>query len=455
MRTRTYLLVLPFLAMACSDPAATPTDAGTDAKPPKDGGSDATPPPDISGTTAFDITVVSNTFGVPDSDTDLGTPQAGVEVRLENGAGGFLEATTDSSGKATVKADAAKGPFDVTVAKTGVGAASVLDVKSPADLTKKIWLPVPLTQKSYSMAGALNGKKSPANDVLIDAPWFETVFPKPNATTYGSRHIYVDADPTDVLVAAIEIDSTKTAVNAVMMPAVKRTQSAMTVDVTFPSVAVTPTIANLKINVPSTGVITGADITTVGQSGFPAYSNGIVLKLAGKSAVYVGLGVITKPVANVANFKIQTFGGGLTPDLAYADMNNGAGIGLRAFFHTLADATAITIPPVTKLEATGTSLADATVTFDTTGYDYVVGSLYDDAAKESPWVLYATGSSLTAHKIPHLPSKVQLSSLTSASDLILGITLIKSAKKPKDYSDVGGYSADASASSGAQVTAAF
>ena len=225
MRTRTYLLVLPFLAMACSsDPAVTPTDAGPDAKP-KDGGSDATPPPDISGTTAFDITVVSNTWGVPDNDTDPGTPQAGVEVRLENEAGGFLEATTDSSGKATIKADATKGPFDVTVAKTGVGAASVLGVKAPADLTKKIWLPIPFVQKSYSMAGALNGKKSAANDVLIDAPWFETAFPKPNATTYGSRHIYVDADPTDVTVAAIEVDSTKTAVNAVMMPAVKRTQS--------------------------------------------------------------------------------------------------------------------------------------------------------------------------------------------------------------------------------------
>ncbi len=450
------LLALPLLALACSsDPANPSTDAGPDGSKPKDGGADTAPPVDISGTTSLDVTVVSNAWGNPQDDTDVGTPQSGVAVRVENGAGGYLEGTTDAQGKASIKVDLAKGPFDVTVAKAGVGAASVLDVKAAADLTRKIWLPKPLAKTSYSIAGAINGKKDPANVVMIDAPWFETAFVKANTATYSARHLYVADDPTDVTLAAIEVDANKNAVNAVMMPGVKRSQGAMTADVTFPSVAVAPTVANLKINVPSTGIITGADITTVGQTGFPTYSNSVVLKTAGKSAVYVGLGLVTKPVANVANFKLQTFGGGLAPELAYADMNNGQGLFLRAYFHTLTDGTQQTIPPVQKLEAGGASLADATITFDQTGYDYALGSIYDGDAQESPWVLYFTGATLTGHKVPHLPSTVDLSSITQATDVVLSVTIVKSAKKPKDYSDVSGYSADATASAGGQVSAAF
>jgi hypothetical protein len=452
---RTYLLALPLLVLACSsDPQPATSDAGPDGSKPKDGGADTGSPVDISGTTSLDVTVVSNAWGTPQDDNDVGTPQSGVAVRVENGQGGYLEGTTDSSGKASIKVDLAKGPFDVTVAKAGVGAASVLDVKAAADLTKKIWLPKPLAKQSFSIAGAINGKKDPANLVMIDAPWFETAFVKANTATYSARHLYVTDDPTDVTLAAIEVDANKNAVNAVLMPGVKRTQGAMTADVTFPSTPATVTTSNLKINVPSTGAVTGADITTVGATGFPNYSNAIVLKTAGKSAVYVGLGLVTKPVANVANLKLQTFGGGLTPDVAYADMNSGT-VFLRAYFRTFTDGAQQTIPPVQKLEATGTSLADATVTFDQTGYDYAIGSLYDGTAQESPWVLYFTGTSITAHKVPRLPSSVDITSITQASDLVLSVTVVKSSKKPKDFSDVSGYAADATASSGGQVTAAF
>ena len=449
------ILFLSLFAFACSSPAVTPPagDAGVDAKAPKDGGADATPPPDISGTTALSVTVVSNAWSNPQTDVDPGTPVSGAAVRVENGAGGFVEGVTDSSGKATVKVDIAKGPFDVTVAKAAMGATSILDVKSAADLAKVIWMPQPLPRKEFSIGGSITGKKAAGNDVLIDAPWFQTVFPKPNVLTYSTKQVYVNDDPTDVTVAAIEVDSTKTAVNAVMMPGVKRTQSAMTADVVFPSVAVVPTVTNVTINLPSTGILTAADITTVGQTGFPAYSNSVVQKTSSKSATYVGLGVISKPTGNTANFKITAFGGNLAPTSAYADLSNGAGLSFRV--GTVDFTSAITVPAVTKLAAAGTSLGDTTLEFDSTGYDYFSGSAYDATAQDTIWDVYVTGKSLAAHPFPHLPSSVPLSAITSASDLIVGIAVVKSAKAPKDYSGVPGTQAFVNASSGVQVSASF
>ncbi|CAN5246852.1 hypothetical protein BH09MYX1_BH09MYX1_51280 [soil metagenome] len=161
-----------------------------------------------------------------------------------------------------------------------------------------------------------------------------------------------------------------------------------------------------------------------------------------------------KPVASVSTVKLQTFTGPLAPDAAYADYSTGTNMGMRVFTHTFTDST-ITVPPVAKLGATGTSLADATLDVDATGYDYADGALYDATAQNSPWVLYFTGPTLTAHKLPHLPSSVALSTITSSAELSLSVTVVKSTKKPKDYSDVGGYSADASASAFSTVTAAF
>ena len=449
------ILVLSFFAFACSSPdAVTPVaDAGPDGSKPKDSGSDATPTPDISGTTALSLTVVSNTWSSPQTDVDTGTPVAGAAVRVENGAGGFLEGVTDSTGKATIKVDATKGPFDVTVAKASMGATSILGVASAADLTKVIWMPQPLPRTEYTIAGTINGKKATANLVQIDAPWFQTVFVKTNVTTYSTKHVYVPADPSPVTLAAIEIDSTNTPVNAVMMPGVTRLQGAMTADVTFPAVAVTPTVTNVTITLPTTGALMASDITTVGQTGLPAYSNAIVEQTASMSATYVGLGLISKPVGNTANFKITAFGGNLAPTMAYADLSNGNGLAFRV--GTVDLTSAVTVPPVAKLATAGTSLADATLEFDSTGYDYFSGSVYDATAQDTVWDVYATGKSLATHPFPHLPSTVPLTAITSATDVIIGIAVVKSAKTPKDYSGVPGTQAFVNASSGVQVSAAF
>lgn len=451
------ILFLSFFAFACSsDPVTPAADAGPDGSKPKDSGSDATPPPDISGTTALSLTVVSNSWSGPQTDGDTGTPVSGAAVRVENGAGGFLEGVTDSTGKATLKVDTTKGPFDVTVAKAAMGATSILGVTSAADLTKVIWMPQPLPRTEYTIAGAINGKKAAANLVQIDAPWFQTVFAKTLATTYSTKHVYVPDDPSPVTVAAIEIDATNAPINAVMMPGVARTQGTMTADITFPAVAVTPTVTNVTITLPTTGALTASDITKVGQTGLPAYTNAIVQQTAGKSATYVGLGLISKPSGNTANFKITSFGGDLAPTSAYAILSNGADLSFSVgTVDFSASPAGITVPPVAKLAAAGTSLGDATLEFDSTGYDYFAGSVYDATAQDTVWDVYATGKSLAAHPFPHLPSTVPLTAITSATDVIIGIAVVKSAKTPKDYGGVPGTQAFVNASSDVQVSAAF
>ncbi|HEX7601853.1 MAG TPA: hypothetical protein VF316_09620, partial [Polyangiaceae bacterium] len=91
-----------------------------------------------------------------------------------------------------------------------------------------------------------------------------------------------------------------------------------------------------------------------------------------------------------------------------------------------------------------------------TGYDYVAGSVYDATAQDTVWDVYITGKSLAVHPFPHLPSTVPLTAITSATDVIIDIAVVKSATTPKEYSGgVPSNQAFVNASSGVQVSAAF
>lgn len=433
-----------------------PKDAGKDTG----AGPDAAPTVDISGSDALNISAVSGPGGFPKNATDKGTGVDGAGVRVENLDGsGFIDGTTDATGKVTIKVDLKKGPFNVTVAKVGFGVASVMGVTSANDLTKLIWVPQPLVTKELNIQGAITGLKDATNDkVQIDSAWFATVFSGAGPKNYQTKHVYVMNDTPPVNLAGIEINAMNQAVQGKWMPDVARVNGPMTADLDFTTGAETPHVSNITINMAGTGQFTGAMVKYVGDltSAKVAWTNTTVAKSVGLSAAYVGIATLGKPTANAAPLALTWFDAPMKPDYASCFFTDQAGNGLNVNVTDFTDKGSVTVPAITKLDvgAMASALDDTKITADGTGADFVSATLSDTKTNDTVWVLYFPGLTVTNAALPHLPASVNLSDVTAAANLFVDVAAVKTPTKPTDWSDgVGGVIANWSYTNGAQIAA--
>ena len=426
------LLLVATAPLSCggtTDPAPPPAnDGGNDTAKPDaivvdsktDNGTetiDTGPVIDISGTTDISIRVVKPTATTPE-------PQAGFAVRAENQAGGFLEANTGADGIAHLKVDAAKGPFDVTAAKKDFGAVSVLGVTGPVgdvlvfDLTDT-------STANINVTGAVTGA-DPANQIQVDGWNFATAIVKPGVTTYATKYGYDAKKVLDLPLAAIEVDATGKAVNAVLTPSIPRTGSAMKIDVAFPATKLVPAASTLTVKFPTTGIVTGKQLTTVAKvTGDMYLGNCIVVQSNGGAQMFVGIGNTDTPVATGnATIKLQTFGGSLKPDLVTAAWSGG-GYFVRVGLGNLADASSIDIGSVTKLEAAGATLGDVVFSSAGTGWEDTELALSNADNQKTVWHLYGSGGGkLDSRGLPHLPSTVKLDDISTGVSSINALMVL-------------------------------
>jgi hypothetical protein len=472
---------LALFACSGSDNTATPAaDAGTDAPKVKSdasadaGGDSAAPNVNISGTTEIAVMVVSGSFGYPKSGADKGTGVDGADARIENADGsGWLEGVTDATGKVTFKVDLAKGPFDITAAKADLGAASILGVKAAADVAgKSLWLPQQLATKEYTISGAISNAGA-TNSVQLDCAWFATAWLKNGGSAvknYSTKHVWVQDDQAPVNVAALEIDPMNNLIDGVWTPTQARTQGTMIADVDFSkNKIVMPSTANITLNLPATGQLTGAMVDAVGDltgaTGLGPWTNSTVAKSVGQSAAYVGIGVLSLPANGASKFRVQYLGGDLQPDYATAFMykkNSGNGLSIHVKKADLVDGKQITIPTMSPMSVTDSAgagpggsdagagpsdLSDAFISFDGSAADFVGVSISESNAasnNRTVWELHFIGKTASKKSIPHLPSKIALSDITGASNLILGLAAGKGLTLPTDFAagQGGGQPAD-------------
>jgi len=86
------------------------------------------------------------------------------------------------------------------------------------------------TSASINITGAVTGA-DPANSIQVDGWNFATAVVKPGVTTYSTKYGYDATKVLPIPLAAIEVDATGKAVNAVLTTSIPRTGSAMKVDV--------------------------------------------------------------------------------------------------------------------------------------------------------------------------------------------------------------------------------
>lgn len=419
-----FALAAMFSAACSSTPPAT-NDGGTDSgvptdsgKPPKDGGDSgmtACPSP-IDGTTDMTVTAQEFVFG------GNPTPLAGADVRVENAQGCFVDGTTDASGVAHIKVDTTKGPFDITAAKVGYVALSILNQAGPLAtpmIMSKQDSSALFTQ--YTVSGTISNKKNAGDKVQLDLYAFATVVTKPVDTSYSTKFSYFNTTTNpDMNITALELDAMDTIVNAVQAPKTARTKSNMTVNITFPAQSPAVNVANVQVQFPSAGILKGNDVTQIGDPVSDVHAgNCIVVKDFNRTAeMFVGVAQATLPNNNVSAVKIQSLSGAdIAPDF-YKLVYQTADLSAFITSYTITDGAMFPIGQVDQLDAGGTSLDDVTFATKTTGYDatgFVMVIQNSMGGNSSVWTVLAPGGTVGMHGIPHLPAKIKVGDLTGGA----------------------------------------
>jgi hypothetical protein len=415
-----FFLGASAFGVACSSSSSSPgTPAqdgggGNDAQAQHDGGTAGDSGDngiDISGSKAIKISVFKYDVPAP-------TPYDGIRARIETlGNTGHIDVKTAPDGTATFNVDPSKGPFDITVAETGVQAVSILGVTDsvPGNIVIN-----PLTAstafKDVAISGAIAGVTA-GNKVQLDAWDFATVVSTVGATTFTSKYNYSAALKTKIGIAAIEVDPQGTAVKGYLTALTDRTGLPMKIDVDMAN-GVAPTISTVNIKWPTAGLLTGTTIKAIDPKivNDTHLGNSLVEKNTPdevNAAMFCGIADVSLPSNGISKFKLQVFGGTMAPDVAATRLTTVATGGqpnqndVSAYVqpHDLTDNATLEVGAVTSFKTAGTNLGDVQVSADTTGYDYVQ-VIIADAKAGDVWAIYGTGSKLATRGLPTLPAGV-------------------------------------------------
>jgi len=369
-------------------------DAATDTKPAADTG--AVSPIDISGA----LTITARIVTINDKGEKVA--QADFPARIENPAGGWIDGKSGADGVVTFKVDAAKGPFDVTIAKKGFGVISIMGATAAVgDIITYVLGDEP--SPTTNVTGTITGKQDAANKVQVDAWAFSTFV---GAGAMYSSKATVDAD-LPFVAAAIEVDATDKILNGYLTPSQTRTSSAITANIAFPTPATAVINKTITVKFPSSGPLAGA-LNTVSKATSDTFlGNVLVVKSQKFAQMFVGIGKATNPAANSSTIALQVFGGDMAPDTVVAAFSGGEYYA-RTSIKDLADGSTTTFGNITTLEAEGTDLADLTFASDGTGYEYSEFELYDTSTGSVVWRCMQNGAKIASRKLPHLPNATKL-----------------------------------------------
>jgi hypothetical protein len=408
-------------------------------------GNGTTPPPTDGGTTdspttgactnlagATDITVTVVEYGTPTS-----TPLANASVRAEVPGKNtcFVDAKTDATGVAHLKVDLTKSPtgaVDVTAAIAGHNVVSILGVKAPiAGNVVLFQTGMSMSTMQFKATGAIKNTKAATNKLQIDAWDWVTVVTAASSTSYSTNFDVAPAKPIPMPVSAIEVDQTTMnapkAVQAIITAPTQRTLANMTIDIDFSQSPMMPTSSTVKMNWPTTGAFTAAQIKGAGAPVQDMHiGSGIVEKLtADEAAAAMFCGIAYVDAMDNTTLHLQTFGGAMSPDIAGTEVTTLMGTGTPmntdyaavVYAHDLTGSPSVSPGPLNKVNIGGKNLGDATFEVDSDGYDSaeVVVSAKQGMTSTTLWIVYAPGGKVASRQLPNLPGGVALSDIGDTS----------------------------------------
>lgn len=337
----------------------------------------------------------------------------GFEVVLSDAAGDLAQVTTDPMGFANLPITRPAGPFEVTVARVGFTAVSVLQIPGPTELEVYV-RPTNLSRPSgvttRRISGSVTGRASPENSLVLQG----------YAGSQAGRFDRYDtafedwpgAPPMEPLV--IEYDGAMRMVNAARA-SVPRAPMDLSVDLALPSPPARVESINLGVEFPFVGLVTPMT--------FDAVQVQDVLRLvpssAGPRAIHYGVSDLQRPDSlGVARWHLDSLGEPLLPSLYWASWRHAApqpilaSVGLRPPFRGLRPAMGVVEALQVDATPTGPTITAHFTRYDHAGFEVRSSNTNDNGQ----WIGFTFGATqLTRMPLPSLPRGVSLRSIFTDS----------------------------------------
>ncbi|HSQ64667.1 MAG TPA: hypothetical protein VLM85_15695 [Polyangiaceae bacterium] len=371
---------------------------------------------------------------------------AGFCVRAERSDGTAFEALTDASGTATVPIDPAAGPWDVTAARFGYEAVSILNVDGPiagALFTQLVgsgiggnvldsW-GVDDGTKAHTLAVNLPSGGGPIRDWSV----FDQNVPLTLYSASNGEYVFMEFFETSPSAPPFQLTAFSPSVGFFALPSLPRADQDMTVTLDQPSAPVPAKIVtDVDVEMPWPVTVTGL------EAGYP------VLRPCGSGAQHCrapGLGTLSflQTPATKMPWHIESFAAPLDGDSAVASfvgtLGDGSFVSLSLTTRSLGAPSTITVPDFQTTRIDGQHYADTRITTQADAYDRVAATFVStpppsfQTCPSCPipddvvWRVFTyRGATLTSRALPSLPAGMQISDLRGGgafSDFIMGGTL--------------------------------
>ncbi len=355
---------------------------------------------------------------------------AGFCVRAERSDGTAFEALTDASGTATVPIDPSAGPWDVTAARLGYEAVSILNVDGPIAgtlFTEPVgsglggnvydyWGVDAAAQQPHQLVVQLpNGQTR-----LADWDVFDQNVPLSLYNTSSGDYEFIEFFEARQGAPAFQLTAFSPTVGVFTLAPLAREDQDITVALDQPS-APTPAKIVTDIDIEMPWPVTVNNLA----EGYPALRPCVT-----RHCVAPGVGTLsflTTP-ATTMPWHIESFAAPIDADSATASFAGTLGdssvVELRVTTRTLGAPSTITVPDFQTTRIDGQRFAETRITTQADAYDKVAAFFFStqpssiETCPSCPlndvivWRVYTyRGATLAARALPSLPAKMQISDL--------------------------------------------
>lgn len=186
------------------------------------------------------------------------TPGTDCRGRAVNGRGDVVDAVSDAAGVLRFAADPAAGPWDITVARVGYTALSIVGVVGAVDAPVYLAARGDPARDDLSMhfvAGMVTGQR-PTSRVQVVGDWLDVSGASPS---YRARfRAFAGAPPLQVI--ALELDGAGQLLGAAASTPTPRTAADVSLDIALPAAPAVVQRATTRVALPTTGVVTAAGL---------------------------------------------------------------------------------------------------------------------------------------------------------------------------------------------------
>ncbi|MDB4931003.1 MAG: hypothetical protein JWM10_3487 [Myxococcaceae bacterium] len=346
------------------------------------------------------------------------TPGAGFAVRAENAAGQVFERTTGADGVVALGVAQADGPWDVTVARAGCLAVSILGLTGDFDgnVHSECGPPEPLPREhAHTLFIGVAGfpELALANAPTLCLPGF-LQGDTPDRVRVDFEH-RPGVPPGELWAVQFETMARGARpLNIARFPAPPLPDRDVTATIALPDPPVPVVRSRVTVEFPTEGLLTAR---SAGQTGGSASVYRLVPFNGDLHTCPVGRALWTAPdAAGHGTLTIDAFAAPFAPEAASVAFDDApdAAVSGGVQVRDLTDGAVVRLAPVRALRVNAASPAGVSFSVDAPGYSSASFRAFVTAPNiHGAWVGYAApGASLDGRRLPHLPTGISRSDLT-------------------------------------------